>query len=147
MSVTLLIVDLWQYCEYCIRSGITRCTLFMVICLGHICQCGLGRICQCITTGRICQCGYSAHRHTCTPPHCRTSQYRRTFIQISVSLRKNLADTRFDGVGLADFKSRANVFLLASAALYIFVFYYFPLSLLSVYMLVLWGWGLWTDRE
>ena len=26
------------------------------------------------------------------------------------------------------------------------VFYYFSLSLLPVYRLVLWGWGLWTDR-
>ena len=41
--------------------------------------------------------------------------------------------------GLVGFKSRANDFLT------LFVFYYFSLSLLSLYRLVLWGWGLWTD--
>ena len=52
----------------------------------------------------------------------------------------------FDGIGLAGLKSRATVFLLAYAALSVFVFYYFSLSLLSVYRSVLWGCGLWTDR-
>ena len=50
-----------------------------------------------------------AHRHSFAPPRCRTSQYRRTFVPLSVSLWKDL----FDGVGLAGLKSRANAFLLA----------------------------------
>ena len=54
-----------------------------------------------------------AHRFTYAPPRCRTSQYRRTFIPLSVSLWKDLSDPVFDGVGLAGFKSRANAFLLA----------------------------------
>ena len=54
-----------------------------------------------------------AHRCTYAPPRCRTSQYRRTFVQLSVSLWNALSDPVFDGVGLADFKSRANAFLLA----------------------------------
>ena len=41
LSVTLLILDLWQYCVCCIRSGVTRCTLFMVLYLCRMCQCGL----------------------------------------------------------------------------------------------------------
>ena len=32
------------------------------------------------------------------PPHCRTSQYLRTFIPFSVSLWNNLANPVFDGV-------------------------------------------------
>ena len=52
------------------------------------------------------------HRYTYAPPPCRTSQYRRNFIPLSVSLWNDLADPVFDGVGLAGFKSRANVFLL-----------------------------------
>ena len=40
-------------------------------------------------------------------------QYRRTFTPLSVSLRNDLAETVFDGVGQAGFKSRANAFLLA----------------------------------
>ena len=54
-----------------------------------------------------------AHRYTFAPPSCRTSQYRRTFIALSVSLWNDLVDPVFDGVGLASFKSRSNAFLLA----------------------------------
>ena len=41
LSVTLLIIDPWQSCVCFIRSGITRCTLLMVLYLDHICQCRL----------------------------------------------------------------------------------------------------------
>ena len=51
-----------------------------------------------------------AHRYTYAPPRCRTSQYHRTFVPGSVSLWNDLVDHLFDGVGLAGFKSRANVF-------------------------------------
>ena len=88
-----------------------------------------------------------AHRYTYTPPRCRTSQYRRTFMPLSVSLWNDLAGPVFDVVGLAGFKSRANVFFIGlSCSIPTIVFYYFSLSLLSVYRLVLWGWDLRTDR-
>ena len=58
-----------------------------------------------------------AHRYTYAPPRCRASKYRRTFVALSVSLWYDLADPVFDGMGLASFKSRANVFLLTYAAL------------------------------
>ena len=54
-----------------------------------------------------------AYRYTFAPPRCRTSQYRRTFITLSVSLWNDLVHPVFDGVGLAGFKSRSNAFLLA----------------------------------
>ena len=73
-----------------------------------------------------------AHRHTYAPPCCRISQYRRSFVPLSASLWNDLADPVFDGVGLAGFKSRANVFLLAEAAASLIVFYYFSLSFLPV---------------
>ena len=41
LSVTLFIVDPWQYCVCSIRSSATRCTLLMVLFLDRICQCGL----------------------------------------------------------------------------------------------------------
>ena len=47
-----------------------------------------------------------AQRCTDAPPRCRTSQYRRTIIHLSVSLWYNLGDPVFDGVGLAGFKRR-----------------------------------------
>ena len=54
-----------------------------------------------------------AHKHSFAPPRCGTSQYRRTFVHLSVSLWNDLSDPVFDGVGLTCFKSRANAFLLA----------------------------------
>ena len=49
------------------------------------------------------------HRNTYVPPSCRTSQYRRTFIPMSVSLWNDLGDPVFDDVGLAGFKSRGQI--------------------------------------
>ena len=54
-----------------------------------------------------------AHRYTYAPPRCRTTQYRMTFVHLSVSLWNDLADRVFHGVRLAGFKSRANAFLFA----------------------------------
>ena len=41
LSATLHIVDLWLYYVCCTRSGVTRCTLFMVLFLCRMCRCGL----------------------------------------------------------------------------------------------------------
>ena len=54
-----------------------------------------------------------SHRYTYAPPRCRTSQYSRTFIPLSVSFWNDLANPVFDGAGLAGYKSKANAFLLA----------------------------------
>ena len=53
------------------------------------------------------------HRYAYAPPRCRTSQYNRTFIPLSVSLWNDLSNPVFDGEGLVGFKSRANASLLA----------------------------------
>ena len=87
-----------------------------------------------------------AHRYTYAPPRCRTLQYRRTFIHLSVSLLNDLADAVFDGVGLEGFKSRANVFYWPKLLYPYYCLLLLSLSLLSVYRFVLWGWGLRTDR-
>ena len=62
---------------------------------------------------RVTRCTLIAHRYTYAIPSFRTSQYRRTFIPLSVSLWNALVDPVFDGVGLAGFKSSSNAFLLA----------------------------------
>ena len=54
-----------------------------------------------------------AHRYTYAPSRCRTSQYHRTFILLSISLWNDLVDPVFDGVGLTGFKNRSNAFLFA----------------------------------
>ena len=62
---------------------------------------------------RVARCALVAHRYTFAPPRCRTLQYSWTFIPFSMSLWNDLANSVFDGVGLAGFKSRANASLLA----------------------------------
>ena len=52
------------------------------------------------------------HRCSYARPRCRTSQYRRTFIPLAVSLWNDLVCSMFDGVELAGFKSRFNASLL-----------------------------------
>ena len=73
-----------------------------------------------------------AHLYTFAPQRCRTSQYRRTFILLSVSLWNDLSDPVFDGVGLAGFKSRDNAFYWPSCSL-TFCLLLFSLSLLPFY--------------
>ena len=91
---------------------------------------------------RVARGALVAHMHSFAPPRCRTSQYRRTFVPLYVSLWNDLSDLVFDGVGLAGFKSRANAFLLAQSALS----FLSPtiLSFSSFHGLVVWGWG--SDR-
>ena len=44
---------------------------------------------------------------------CRTSQYRRTFVTLSVWLSNDLSDPVFDVVRQVSLKSKDNAFLLA----------------------------------
>ena len=97
-----LIVDPWQSSVCFIKSGVTRCTLLMVLYLARMCQRGLHAV---------------LWSHIGTLMHCRTLKYSRTFIPFSVSLWNELANPVFDGVGRAGFKSRANACVLALAAL------------------------------
>ena len=62
---------------------------------------------------RVARGAVIAHRYTYAPPRYRTSQYRGSFIALSVSLWNDLSDPVFDAVVLAGFKNRANEFLLA----------------------------------
>ena len=41
LNVTLHIIYMWRYYVWCIRSGVIRCTLFMVLYLYRAGQCGL----------------------------------------------------------------------------------------------------------
>ena len=88
---------------------------------------------------RVTHCALVAHRPSFAPPRCRTSQYHRTFVPLSVSLWNDLSDPVFDSVGLAGFKSRANAFppYFLSPTILSFSFFH---------GLVVRGCGLWTDR-
>ena len=56
-----------------------------------------------VTRGALVAHRYTIMSHLAAEP-------RMTFVPLSVSLRNDLADPVFDGVGLSGFKSRANVF-------------------------------------
>ena len=103
LSVILHIVDLWQYYVCCTRSGVTRCTLLMVLFLCHMCRCGLHAA--------------LAHRYTYAPPRCRTSQYSRTFILFSVFLWKDFSDPVFDAwCGTGGFQEQGQLIFIGLAA-------------------------------
>ena len=87
-----------------------------------------------------------AHRFTYAPPRCRTSQYRRTFIPLSASLWNDHIVTPCSMVW--DWRvSRAGPMpFYGPCCSLTFCLLLFSLSLLSFCGLVLWGWGLRTDR-
>ena len=86
-----------------------------------------------------------AHRYTYAPPRCRTPQYSRTFIPFSVSLWTILV-TPYSMVRDCRVSRAGPVPLYWCSCSLPFCLLLFPLSLLSFYGLVLWGWGLRTDR-
>ena len=85
---------------------------------------------------RVACCALVAHRYIYETSRCRTSQHRRTFISLSVSLWNNLADPEFEGVRLARFKSRANAFCRPKLS----CSFPFHLLLFSVSLLSSMGW-------
>ena len=72
-----------------------------------------------------------SHRDSFTPSHCKSSQYRRTFVSISVSLWNDLNDNVFDGEELAGFKSSLSSSISCFS---------------SFNRLFVWGWGLRSVR-
>ena len=114
LSVTLLIVDRWQYCVCCIRMiVILSMQLFMVIYLCRMWKCWLHTMLWSLCTVNWCKKVRGAwlassycmgfqnfvvsnkisplkEKNTWAPPRCRTSQYRTTFIFLSVSLYNDL---------------------------------------------------------
>ena len=133
MSVTLHIVDLWQYYICCTRSGVTRCTLFMVLFLRRMCRCEL---------------------------HAVLLSHIGTLMRLLAAEPLSIAGHLFPGLCLCGTilltpcpilcdwrvsRARSMPFNWPSCLL-TFCLLLFSLSLLSFYGLVLWGWGLRTDR-
>ena len=95
-------------------------------------------------TARVTRGALVAHRHSFALPRCRTSQYRRSFVPLSVSLWNDLSDPVFDAV---DWRvSRAEPMRSCwHDLLFLFCLLLFYLFLPSMGWLC-GGWGLWTDR-
>ena len=100
LSVTMHIVDLWQYYVCCIRSGASRCTPLTAIYLCCTCKYGLHSLLWSLIDILM---PFFAAGPRSTAGLSFLSQY----------LLEDLGDPAFDGVGLAGFKSTANAFLFA----------------------------------
>ena len=134
LSVTLLIVDLLQSCVCCIRSGVTRCTRLMMRYLDRMCQCGLHAV-PWSDIGILMR--HLAAETRSTTGLLFTSQCPSgTILLTTYSM---VWDWRVPRAGQC-------FFIGLSCSIQTIVFYYFSLSLLPVHRLVLWGWGLRTDR-
>ena len=134
MGVTFLIVDPWQSCVCFIRSGVTRCTLLVVLYLDRVCRCVLHAVLW-------LHIGTLMHRLAAEPCSTAGLLFPSRFPSGTVLV------TQYSMVW--DWRvSRAGPMLLYWPKLLYptIVFYYFSLSLISVNRLVLWGWGLQTDR-
>ena len=64
-----------------------------------------------------------AHRYSFAPPHCRTSQYRRTFVPLLVSLWNDISDPVFGGTG--GFQEQSQYFNVGMICSFFFDSYYF----------------------
>ena len=84
-----------------------------VLCMLYKIRCNLVHLLNGALPGPYVPVWVTRVRYTYAPPRCRALQYSRTFIPFSVSLWNDLANSVCDGVGLAGFKTRANVSLLA----------------------------------
>ena len=135
MSVTFLIVHPWQSCVCFIRSGVTRFTPLMVLYLECMCQCGLHEV---------------LWSHTGTLNATASLQnlaVQQDFYSLLGVPLERYCKPRFRWCGTGGFQEQGQCFFIGlSCSIPTIVFYSFPLSLLSVYRVVLWGCGLRTDR-
>ena len=91
-----------------LTAGVFECDIahrrsVAVLCMLYKIRCNLMHPLNDVLPGpyvpiRITLCALVAHRYTYVTPCCKTSQYRRTFVNFSVSLWNNLAVPIFDGV-------------------------------------------------
>ena len=114
LTVIFPIVYLWQCCVCCTKSGVTRSTHFVAFYLFLMCQ-------RCFDRTLVYFCA----------SRCRTSQYRMTFIPLSVSLWNDLVDPVFDGVGLRVSRAGPMRFCWPSCSLLFCVLNYFPFLFFS----------------
>ena len=132
LSVTLHIVDLWKYYVCCTRSGVTHCTLFIVLVLSCMCRCGLH--------AALCSHIGSIMRLLAAEPRSIAGlifPFQYLCATILVTSYSMVWDWRVSRAA-----SMSLYWPSCSLPFCLLLF----LSLLFLYGLVLWGWGLRTDR-
>ena len=132
-SATLHIVDLWKYYVCCTRSGVTRCTLFMVLVLCCRCRCGLH--------AALCSHIGSLMRLLAAEPRSIAGllfPFQYLCATILVTPYSMVWDWRVSRAG--------SMSLYWPSYSLPFCRLLFTLSLLFFCGLVLWGWGLRTNR-
>ena len=133
LTVNFPIVDLWQCCVCCTRSGVTRCTRFVSLYLCLKCQSELHAV---LWSHNGILMGLPAAEPRSTAGLLFSSQYLSGTIWLTPY--SMVSDWRVSRAGPMPF-------CWPSCSL-LFCLQLFSLSLLFLYRLVVWGWGLWTDR-
>ena len=133
LTVIFPIVDLWQCCVCCTRSGVTRCTHFVALYLCLTCQSGLHEVLW-SHIGILLRLPAAEPRSTAGLLF--PSQYLSGTIWLTPY--SMVWDWRLSRAGPMPF-------CWPSCSL-LFCLQLFSLSLLFLYRLVVWGWGLRTDR-
>ena len=125
LSVTLLIVDLLQFFVCCVRSGVTRCTLLIVLYLDRMCQSGYHEV-------ALSHIGILT-RHLAAEPRSTVGLFPSQCPSGMILLTQcsMLWDWWVSRTGPMLFYWPISCITI--------VFYYFSLSLLPVYRLVLWA--------
>ena len=132
MSVTLLIVDPWQYCVCCI----IKCNSVQPFYLDRMCQYRLHPV----LSSNI----GSLMLFLAAEP--RSTAGLRGPASLSVPLERSYSPC-IRGCGTGGFQEQGQFFFIGFfCSIPTIVFYYYSLSLLPIYRLVLRGWGLRTDR-
>ena len=131
LSVTFHIVDLWHYDRCCIRPGVIQCTLSMVLYLDRISGLGYTR------------CSGHTSVHLCAASLQTISQ--DFYSPISSSVKRSWWP-RIRWCGTRGIQEQGQCLFIGLAARSLFCPILVSLSLLSFYGLVLYGWGLRTDR-
>ena len=133
LTVIFPIIDLWQCCVCCTRSGVTRCTHFVALYLCIICQPGL----HAVLWSHI---GILLHLPSAEPRRTAGLLFSSQYVSGMIWLTPYLMvwDWRVSRAGPMPF-------CWPSCSL-LFHLQLFFLSLLFLYRLAVWGWGLRIDR-
>ena len=135
LTVIFPIVDLWQCCVCCTRSGVTRSTHFVALYLCLVCQSGLHAVLWSL-----------AHRYTFAPPRCRINLTvsQDFYSPLSISLEwSGWPSIWWCGIGA--FQEQVQCLFCWPSCSLLFCLQLLSLSLIFLYRLVVWGWGLRTD--